>query len=187
MGLFGWQFAPAIRGPEQIWLELTEVVTGRRIFAGSLEGGEEIVLRWKNSLFGLWVTEVFVARSGRLELTTVTFDDPRGRPPPPAAPQDLDDLYHTGGPFCVEGLRRPLARVVFRIGEIGDPRLTIGRRTVQLKKEAGFGGAVCLEARTPQLRWGGDPAEMLAFFRNLVSAGPPAAHRKAAAGAFNSP
>jgi len=58
---------------------------------------EEIVLTWKNSLFGLMVTEVFVARAGHLELTRITFADPRGLPPPVSAPEDLDNLYHTGG------------------------------------------------------------------------------------------
>jgi hypothetical protein len=171
MGLLWWQFSQATRRGEQTWLELTEAETGRKLFAGALRSGEEVVLTWKNSLFGLWVTEVFVARSGRLELTTVTFADPQGRSPAAATSEDLDDLYHTGGPFRVEGLQRPLVRAVFRIGEIGDPRLAIGRHTVQLKKEAGFGGAVRLEARKPRLRWGRSPAEMLASMQNRMIAG----------------
>ncbi len=134
------------------WLELTDAASGRRIFAGALSYDEAIVLTWKNSLFKLAVTEVFAARAGRLDLTQVTFADPRGLPPPAARPEDLDDLYHTGGPFHVEGLARPLTRAVFRIGEIGNPALTIAGRTIHLKQEAGFGGAVLLQARKPRLR-----------------------------------
>ena len=134
------------------WLELTDAGSGRTIFAGALSYDEPVVLTWKNSLFKLTVTEVFAARAGRLDLTQVTFADPRGLPPPVARPEDLDDLYHTGGPFHVEGLARPLTRAVFRIGEIGNPALTIAGRTIHLKQEAGFGGAVLLQARKPRLR-----------------------------------
>jgi hypothetical protein len=148
------------------WLELTEAGPGRVIFAGAPEHGQKIVLSWKNSLFGLMVTEVFAVRAGRLDLTEVTFTDPHGLPPPTVKPEDLDDLYHTGGPFHVEGLARPLTRAVFRIGEIGDPRLTIGEHVVHFKQEAGFGGAVILEARRPRLK--GSVAEAWAYFQNLL-------------------
>jgi len=165
--------SPRAPGPRGItWLELTANDTGRRIFAGALADGEEIVLTWKNSLFGLKVTEVFVARAGRLDLTRVTFADPRGRPPPVVAPEDLDDLYHTGGPFHVEGLARPLTRVVFRIGEIGDPKLTIRNQTIALKRETGFGGAVLMQARRPSLRLDGSLGEIGAYLRDLFSAHP---------------
>jgi hypothetical protein len=161
----------AARPRELTWLELTDAENGRRIFAGALSDGEEIVLTWKNSLFNLTVTEVFAAAAGGLELTAVTFADPDGRPPPAAAPEDLDDLYHTGGPFRVEGLHRPLVQAVFRIGEIGDPLLAIGRHTMRLKLEVGFGGAVRLEARKPRAQWGRSPAEILAFMQNRMIAG----------------
>lgn len=77
--------APGPRG--LTWLELTAGATGRRIFAGALADGEEIVLTWKNSLFGLRVTEVFVARAGRLDLTRVTFADSQGPPRPLPSPK----------------------------------------------------------------------------------------------------
>jgi hypothetical protein len=150
------------------WLELTDTASGRRIFANALRDGEEIVLTWTNSLFRLTVTEAFVARSGRLDLCRVTFADPKGLPPPVARPEDLDDLYHTGGPFHVEGIARPLARVVFRVGEVGDPKLTIGPRTVALKQEVGFGGAVLLQARRPRLCLDASLREMLAGVRDLM-------------------
>jgi hypothetical protein len=162
--------APGPRG--LTWLELTDGATGRRIFAGALADGEEIVLTWKNSLFGLRVTEVFVARAGRLDLTRVTFADPQGPPPPFAKPQDLDDLYHTGGPFHVEGLARPLTHAVFRIGEIGDPKLTIGNQTIALKQEVGFGGAVHMQTRSPRPRLDRSLGEIGAYLRDLFSAHP---------------
>jgi len=133
------------------WLELTDTETGRRIAARALREGEEVVLTWKNSLFGLMVTEVFVARAGILELTRVTFADPTGGEPPRVRPSDVKDLYQTGGPFQAEGLSRPVRHVVFRVGEIGDPRIRIGREVVQLVREVGFGGGVVLVARPPTL------------------------------------
>ncbi len=149
------------------WLELTDADNGRRIFAGALSDGEEIGLTWKNSLFGLTVTEVFIARAGRLDLARVTFADPRGLPPPVAKPEDLDDLYHTGGPFHVEGLARPLTRAIFRIGEIGNPVMTIASQTIHLKQEAGFGGAVLVQARKPRPRLDGSLGEIRAYLRDL--------------------
>jgi hypothetical protein len=134
------------------WLELTDGDTGRRILARLLPDGERIVLTWTNSLFRLPVTEVFVAGNGALTLTEITFADPAGREPPRVRPGDVEDLYHTGGPFTAEGLSRRLSRVVFRVGEIGDPVLRIGARVVSLRREVGFGGSVLLVARTPSLR-----------------------------------
>jgi hypothetical protein len=135
----------ALRG--HTWLELTDAETGREIIARALQEGEEVVLTWKNSLFGLMVTEVFAARGGRLELTQVTFADPQGREPPKAKPEDLDDLYQTGGPFRVEGLSRPVTRLIFCVGEIGNPRLRIGEQVVEFAREVSFGGKILLVAR----------------------------------------
>jgi len=158
----------ALRPRGLTWLELTDAETGREIFAGALSDGEEIVLTWKNSLFNLTVTEGFAARAGRLDLTRVTFADPRGLPPPLAAPEDLDDLYHTGGPFHVEGLARPLTRVVFRIGAIGNPIMTIASQPIHLKQEVGFGGAVRLQTRIPRPRLDASLGEIRAYLRNLL-------------------
>ena len=130
-------------------IELSDAETGRKISAQSVRDGEEIVLTWRNSLFDLMVTEVFVARDGRLDLTQVTFDDPGGGAPPAVAPKDLDDLYHTGGPFKATGLSRPFTRVVFRVGEIGDPTLRIRGQQIRLVDQVGFGGAILLVVRKP--------------------------------------
>lgn len=139
--------AAAGAGPVATRVELTDVGTGRRLASRALRQGERAVLRWTNSLFRLRVTEVFVAREGRLELDGITFEDPEGRTPPRVRPEDVADLYQTGGPFRAEGLARPVRRVVFRVGEIGDPALRLGDLTIRFAAEVGFGGAVALEAR----------------------------------------
>ncbi len=133
------------------WLELTDAGTGRRIAAQLLSEDERVVLNWTNSLFRLPVTEEFAARDGVLTLTGVTFADPTGREPPRVRPEDVDDLYHTGGPFKAEGLSRSFSRIVFRVGEIGRPTLTVGTRLIRLAEEVGFGGAVLLVVRRPRL------------------------------------
>jgi hypothetical protein len=125
-------------------VRLTDGETGREILSCVLAPGERAVLTWRNSLFDLAVTEVFVARREGLELTSVTFADRSGREPPLLRPQDLEDVYHTGGPFRVEGLSRPVHRVVFRVGEIGDPTLRMGGRAVRFLEAVGFGGAIVL-------------------------------------------
>jgi hypothetical protein len=128
-------------------LELADAATGRRIAVRLLTDGEVVTLTWTNSLFRLAVTEDFVAGEGRLTLTRIAFADPRGGEPPRVRPEDVDDLYHTGGPFRAEGLSRPIRDVVFRVGEIGDPALRIGDRSVRMAREVGVGGAVRLTAR----------------------------------------
>jgi len=131
------------------WLELTDAETGRKITAQAVKDGEEIVLTWRNSLFDLKVTEVFIAREGRLDLTEVTFEDPRGETPPTVTPEHLDDLYHTGGPFRATGLSKPFTRIIFRVGEIGDPKLKVKNQSIRLIEQVGFGGAVLMVARKP--------------------------------------
>jgi hypothetical protein len=146
--LSAWLLAP----PGRTWLELTDERTGREIASRLLPDGEKVVLTWTNSLFRLPVTEVFVAGSGVLTLTEITFADPAGREPSHVKPEDVDDLYHTGGPFKAEGFSRPISRVVFRIGEIGRPALAVGNRVVRFADEVGFGGAVVLTARLATVR-----------------------------------
>ncbi len=138
--------------PGQTRLELTDEKTGRMIAARLLDDGEKVVLTWTNSLFRLPVTEVLVAGGGVLTLTEITFSDPTGREPPRVKPEDVNDLYHTGGPFRAEGLSRPVRRVVFRVGEIGDPAITVRHRIVRFAEEVGFGGAVLLTARPARFR-----------------------------------
>lgn len=97
------------------------------------------------------MTETLVARSGLLVLTGVTFTDPRNPHEMCATPAELNDLYHTGGAFSVQGLSRPVTRVVFLVGEIGRTRARVGERTVDFEAEVGFGGRVLLTAGKPSL------------------------------------
>jgi hypothetical protein len=129
-------------------LELAEVETGREIFSAVLKDGDQVVLTWKNSLFSLAVTEIFEAQSGALVLIEVTYADPQGSAPPAVPPQDAPELYQTGGPFSAKGLAKPFKKLVFRVGEVGEPKMKIGDRIVDFKKEVGFGGGIVLKARS---------------------------------------
>jgi hypothetical protein len=130
---------------------LRDAGTGRTILSAVLSDGEEIVMTWKNSLFGLRVTEVFHARKGWLVLTAVTFADPQGPAPPAVRPSDVDDLYHTGGAFTATGLDKSFERITHRVGEIGDPRVRVRGREIAFKQEVGFGGRVLLIASGAKL------------------------------------
>lgn len=130
---------------------LEETQTGRRILSTLLKDGEAVTLTWRNSLFGQDVTEVFYASSGELVLNEVSFVDPDSDYQMPVTPEDVDDLYHTGGPFSARGLSRPYQRISFLIGEIGTPKFLVQGQVVDLKKEVGFGGRVALTARPANL------------------------------------
>lgn len=127
-------------------VDLREPDSGREIFSGVLQDGERAVLTWKNSLYGLHVTEVFEASGGALVLTEVTYALPEGPPPPVVPPQDVPGLYQTGGPFSARGLTQSFREVVYRVGEIGEPHLKIRGRIVDFKREVGFGGRIRLTA-----------------------------------------
>jgi len=141
----------SLQAPGYTRMELTDPDAGRRLAALVLKDGEPVVLTWRNSLWGLDVTEGFVARGGLLVQTEVTFAQPDGTPPPTVTPGDVDDLYHTGGAFSAKGMNRPLQQVVYRIGEIGNPRMRIGDRTIDFKALVGFGGRVILTAAPARL------------------------------------
>ncbi len=132
-------------------IDLKEDSGNRQLLCAVLTDGERVTLTWRNSQFGLEVTEVFFARSGVLVQDQVTFALPDGPPPPTVSPGDVADLYHTGGVFDARGLARPFSRIVYRIGEIGDPKLHVQNRTVALKGAAGFGGRVILTTTRPAL------------------------------------
>ena len=130
-------------------IELGDEAGGAPVLSAVLTDGEEVTLRWLNSQFGLPVREVFRVREGLLIQERVTFFTPEGSQPPRVSPEDVADLYHTGGPFDAEGFSRPFSRIVYRIGEIGDPRLGVRNRTVSLAEKAGFGGRMILTAARP--------------------------------------
>lgn len=129
----------------QTLVKITNGDTGRRISCNVLKEGEILILTWTNSLFRLLVTETYKAKDGILEQTSVIFADPSGREPPLVKPEDVDDFYHTGGPFKAEGLTRPFRRIAFRVGEVGNPVLKIQEREIAFVKEVGFGGTIILE------------------------------------------
>lgn len=115
-----------------------------------LADGQLISLTWRNSQFGLAVTEVFRARQGTIVQEGVTFSDSAGTPPVVSA-RDVEDLYHTGGAFAGRGLERPFTRIVYRVGEIGNPVLHLPARSISLKEAAGFGGRVVVTAQRARL------------------------------------
>ena len=131
-------------------IELTDE-SGRKILALVTADEERLTLTWRNSLFGLLVTEVFFTRGGLLVEDAVTFAAADGSPAPKVSSRDVDDLFHTGGAFTASGLNRPFSRIIYRIGEIGDPKIAVKDRTIALKHEAGFGGKVILSANVPRL------------------------------------
>jgi hypothetical protein len=124
---------------------------GRPMLSVVLPDGKTLVFSWRNSLFGLQVKEIFSARGGVLVLSSVTFADPGGTAPPRVPAEEVDDYYHTGGAFRAEGLSRPFTKVVYLIGEIGDPKMQAGGRTIHFKREMGFGGRVILTTARPNL------------------------------------
>ena len=128
-------------------VQVTHGDTGKRVSCNILRDGETLILSWTNSLFHLLVTETYKAKDGILEQTDVVFADPSGKEPPLVKPEDVDDLYHTGGPFKAKGLSRPFQRIVFRVGEVGNPVLKIQEREIVFAKEVGFGGTIVLECR----------------------------------------
>ncbi len=137
--------------PAYTRLELTDLQTGMKLLALTLSDGETVVLNWRNSLFGLDVTERFVVEEGTLVLNEVTYADPGGNFTKPVQPEDVEDLYQTGGPFSAKGLRKIFTQITYRIGEIGNPKLQVRERIVDLKKAVGFGGQVCLAVRKATL------------------------------------
>ena len=148
---------PKIFIPQHTQLLLTDGETGRILLFALLRDGEKATLMWHNSLFDLDVTEDFVAEAGAIVQTAVTFADPRGLPPMRIKPEEVDDFYHTGGPFTATGLKRRFSRIVYRVGEIGNPRFMVGERVIDFKHEVGFGGQVILSAAQPSffdlVRW----------------------------------
>lgn len=132
-------------------IDLMAEAGNRTILSDVVRDGEPVILTWRNSQFGLHVTEIFYARSGVLIQDQVTFSALDGSPPPRVSACDVDDLYHTGGAFDARGLSRPFSRIVYRIGEIGDPKMRVKKKTAALKKAAGFGGRVILAASRPAL------------------------------------
>ncbi len=135
--------------PGRTRLALTDADTGRHIIATTLRDGDQVTLTWTNSIYRIPVTEVYIARAGWLVQDQVIIGDDADAPDVGAA--DVADFYHTGDAFSARSLDRPFARVVFRIGEIGEPHLSVRGHTFALKQAVGFGGRVILAARHARL------------------------------------
>lgn len=131
-------------------VDLVNGSTGETIAASVLRDGETVVLTWRNSLFDLDVTESFFVGNATLIQDGVTFADPRGLPPPVVTAREVEDLYHTGGPFSAHGLNRPFRRIVYRVSDAGTPKMKLGNRMVDFKQVVGFGGAVVLTTSHPR-------------------------------------
>jgi len=126
-------------------LTLSDEDSGRLIFSSCLDEGENIVYEWKNSLFGLNVTEIFSVRNGSLVLTEIVCHDPYGNPEPLVDPADVEYLCHEGGPFHAVNLSRAYGEISFMVGKIGKPRITVRDAVIDLEKEVGFGGRVIMK------------------------------------------
>lgn len=116
----------------------------KKILEIVLEDSEEIFLYWRNSLFNLDVTEKFIIEKGTLALKEVSFSNPFESSPLSVSPNNLEDLYQTGGVFSVQGVQKRFTQIDFRIGEIGHPKLKIKGQLLDLKELVGFGGKVRL-------------------------------------------
>ncbi len=132
-------------------IDLAKDGKGKKHLSAVVPDGERITLTWRHSQFALHVKEVFIAQNGVLVQDQVTFSVPDGPPPPRVSPREVEDLYHTGGAFDARGLSRPFRRIVYRIGEIGDPTMNVQNRTVAFQPAAGFGGRLILTASRPAL------------------------------------
>ncbi len=137
----------SLASPKGVVVDLRDYTTGRKIVSRSSMPGDIITFTWNNSLFRLKVTEVYIVKEGFIEQTSVTFHDPNGKKPPVIRPEEVDDFYHTGGPFIAEGIARPFKKIIFLIGDYGNPVLKIGDSSIRFKEEVGFGGAVILEVK----------------------------------------
>ena len=149
--LFSLGLLSLFEPPGYTRIDLTRDAPGGNLLSLVVPDGERVILTWRNSQFGLQVTEVFHAQSGVLVHDQVTFSAPNGPPPQRVSPRDVDDLYHTGGAFDARGLSRPFRRIVYRIGEIGDPKLQVRNKTVAFQQTAGFGARLVLTATRPAL------------------------------------
>ncbi len=75
-----------------VFIQLSDLATGRIILYKSSTTEELITLTWNNSQFCLKVTEVYIVREGFIEQTSITFNDPEGKEPPLIRPEEIGDF-----------------------------------------------------------------------------------------------
>ncbi|HOP86338.1 MAG TPA: hypothetical protein PKZ54_07680 [Syntrophorhabdaceae bacterium] len=138
--------SPAISIDEFIVI-ISDKDTGRIISSEVTKLGETIILTWRNSLFNLEVTETYTIGDTFFEQTGVIFHDPYGKPEPVIKAEEIDDFYHTGGPFKVANMSRAFKKIVFRIGEVGNPVIKLKGKDINLTSQVGFGGVVIVEIK----------------------------------------
>ncbi len=128
--------------PECYLVTLLDAESGRLIYASCLNEGEVIIYKWKNSLFGLNVTETFLVKGGSFELFELVYEDPNGGEEPQVDPEELGYLCHEGGPFRASNISKSYSELDFMVGRVGKPRIIINDRLIDLEEEVGFGGRV---------------------------------------------
>jgi hypothetical protein len=131
--------------PKCYLVTLLDRESGRLIYSACLSDGEAIVYKWKNSLFGLNVTEIFLVRRGSFELFELVYEDPNGNREPQADIRDLDYLCHEGGPFRAVNISKFYQELEFMVGKVGKPKIIINDHLIDLEKEVGFGGRVVMK------------------------------------------
>lgn len=134
-------------GAENLTFTITNRETGEIVYTQSLKPGDVITLTWKNSLYNLDVTETYVVRSYFFEQVSIEFNDPNRMDVPEVKPAEVEDYYHTGDPFKVNNISRPFEKIVFLIGDIGNPKIKIKENIIDLKKKAGFGSSIVMELK----------------------------------------
>lgn len=122
--------------------------TGEIIASETVKSGESFSLIWKNSLYNLNVTEIYVIKDTFFEQSGVIFHDPNGKPEPVISASEVDEFYHTGGPFRAMDMSKPFKKITFTIGETGNPVIRLKGKDINLKDRVGFGGRVVLEVKS---------------------------------------
>ncbi|MGB9631591.1 MAG: hypothetical protein ACP5KE_08840 [Candidatus Methanodesulfokora sp.] len=124
---------------------LLDYDSGRLIYSTCLNDGEAIVYKWKNSLFGLNVTEIFLVRNDSLVLSELIYEDPHGNYEPLVKSDDLDYLCHEGGPFHAVNISKVYKELIFMVGKVGKPKIIVNGDLIDLEREVGFGGRVLIK------------------------------------------
>ena len=123
---------------------LSDPDNNRVIYSACLYEGEAVIYKWKNSLFGLNVTETFYVKNGSLVLMEIVYEDPFGKPEPLVNLEDLDYLCHEGGPFRAVNISKAYNQILLGVGQIGKPRIIVRNEVIDLEREVGFGGRVLM-------------------------------------------
>lgn len=131
-------------------LTLSDPKNGRVILSTIIGEDQKVVYTWTNSIFRIPVREVYVWQNGSFVQREVASGNVQAVAESVAS-DDVADLYHTGDEFYTNEMNRPFERIVFRVGEFGNPHLDVGSHRIGFKDEVGFGGQVVLEVKPARL------------------------------------